>query len=66
MKDLSYQTTFERTFLLEKIPKPLSRASEHLQIFDNYLEKTRLCLRKIRTPKSKEYTYSLDQKFPVN
>lgn len=66
MKDLSYQTSFERTFLLEKLPEPLTRASDHLQFFDNYIENTRLCLRTIRAPKSDEYTYILEQKFPAN
>jgi CYTH domain-containing protein len=66
MKDLSYQTIFERTFLLEKLPEPLTRASEHLQFFDNYIENTRLCLRTVRVPKTDEYTYILEQKFPID
>lgn len=63
---MNYQTIFERTFLLEKIPEPLTRASEHLQFFDNYIENTRLCLRTTRAPQTDEYTYILEQKFPVN
>jgi CYTH domain-containing protein len=66
MKDSSYQTIYERTFLLEKLPEPLTRSSEHLQFFDNYIENTRLCLRTLRVPKTKEYTYFLEQKFPDN
>lgn len=63
---MNYQTVFERRFLLKKLPEPLTRASEHLQILENFIEKTRLCLRKIRTPRIKENTYLLEQKFPVN
>ena len=63
---MNYQTIFERTFLLEKLPEPLTRASEHLQFFDNYIENTRLCLRTIRTPKTDEYNYILEQKFPAD
>ena len=66
MKNSSYQTIFERTFLLEKLPEPLTRASEHWQFFDNYIDNTRICLRTIRVPKTDEYTYILEQKFPLN
>jgi len=31
---MNYQTVFERRFLLKKLPEPLTRASEHLQILD--------------------------------
>ncbi len=65
MKELSYQTIFERTFLLEKLPEPLTRASEHLQFFDNFIEKTRLCLRTIRVPQTKKWTWILEQRVPL-
>lgn len=63
---MNYQTVFERRFLLKKLPEPLTRASEHLQILENFIEKTRLCLRKIRAPQTKENKYLLEQKFPVS
>lgn len=63
---MNNQTVFERTFLLEKLPESINRADEHLQFFDNFIENTRLCLRTIRAPKSNQYTYILEQKFPDN
>ncbi|HEX8922642.1 MAG TPA: hypothetical protein VF766_14300, partial [Pyrinomonadaceae bacterium] len=53
----------ERRFLLREMPEPLTRASEHVQIWDNYITGTRLRLRKIRTPKTKKWTMKLTQKF---
>lgn len=50
-----------RVFLLANLPVPLTRASEHLQIFDNYIENTRLRLRSIRAPRTKEWFYVLQQ-----
>lgn len=53
----------ERRFVLRSLPEPLTRASEHVQIWDNYLTGTRLRLRKIRTPQTKQWTLKLTQKF---
>ncbi|HEY0005748.1 MAG TPA: hypothetical protein VGB17_13140 [Pyrinomonadaceae bacterium] len=53
----------ERRFLLADLPEGLTRASEHLQIWDNYITNTRLRLRQIRVPRTKEYTWKLTQKF---
>ena len=53
----------ERRFLLRDMPEPLTRASEHVQIWDNYITGTRLRLRKIRTPRTKEWRMKLTQKF---
>ena len=53
----------ERRFLLRDLPEPLTRASEHVQIWDNYITNTRLRLRKIRVPKTKEYVLKLTQKY---
>jgi CYTH domain-containing protein len=53
----------ERRFLLRELPEPLTRASEHVQIWDNYITGTRLRLRKIRTPKTRKWTMKLTQKF---
>ena len=53
----------ERRFLLRELPEGLTRASQHLQIWDNYITNTRLRLRKVRVPQTKEYTWKLTQKF---
>jgi len=53
----------ERRFLLHELPEPLTRASRHVQIWDNYITNTRLRLRKIRVPETKEYILKLTQKF---
>jgi CYTH domain-containing protein len=50
-----------RRFLIEKLPEPLTRASSHLQIFDSYVENTRLRLRRIRDPYTGAWTRSLQQ-----
>lgn len=56
------RTELRRVFLLADLPAPLTRASEHLQIFDNYIENTRLRLRSIRAPKTKEWSWILQQR----
>jgi CYTH domain-containing protein len=53
----------ERRFLLRGLPEELTPADYHLQIFDNYLTGTRLRLRKIRDPRTREWTWKLTQKF---
>ena len=58
----TYRTEFRRIFLLADLPAPLTRASEHLQIFDNYIDNTRLRLRSIRVPKTREWFWSLQQR----
>ena len=60
----TYQTELRRLFLVKELPAPLTRASRHLQIFDNYIENTRLRLRSIRRPETKEWTWILEQHFP--
>lgn len=55
-----------RVFLLQNLPEPVQRADYHWQIFDNYIENTRLRLRLIRVPETKEWTYVLEQRFPVD
>jgi len=47
------QTELHRLFLIERLPDPLLPASSHLQIFDNYIENTRMRLRQIHDPYSK-------------
>jgi CYTH domain-containing protein len=53
----------ERRFLLRQLPEPLTRASEHVQIWDNYITGTRLRLRKIRIPQERKWRLKLTQKF---
>ena len=53
----------ERRFLLEELPEGLTRASSHVQIWDNYITGTRLRLRRIRVPQTKEQRWKLTQKF---
>lgn len=63
--DKSYRTEFYRIFLIDALPEPLTRASSHLQIFDNYLPNTRLRLRAMRSPETKDWTHILQQRFSV-
>jgi CYTH domain-containing protein len=60
--DKTAKTELHRTFLIEQLPEPLTRASAHLQIFDNYITNTRLRLRSVRNPDTKEWTYILQQR----
>ena len=55
-------TELSRKFLLETLPEPLDPASSHLQIFDNYIDGTRMRLRLIRDPHSKQWSRSLQQR----
>lgn len=57
------QTEFRRLFLIESLPEPLTPASKHIQLFDNYIENTRVRLRRIRDPYSKTWTRILQQRF---
>ena len=59
------QTELHRLYLIDHLPEPLTTASSHLQIFDNYLPNTRLRLRKMRNPHTGEWTRILQQRFPV-
>ena len=59
------QTELRRVFLARDLPEPLTRASSHWQIFDNYIKNTRLRLRTIRVPKTGEWTWILQQRFPL-
>jgi CYTH domain-containing protein len=60
------QTELHRLFLIERLPEPLTPASSHLQIFDNYIANTRLRLRQIRDPYSNAWTRILQQRFPAH
>ncbi|MBA3600714.1 MAG: hypothetical protein H0W45_05640 [Acidobacteria bacterium] len=63
--DKAKQIETRRVFLIENLPAPLTRASRHLQIFDNYIENTRLRLRSMRVPETKQWTWILQQRFPL-
>lgn len=63
--DKTYQTEIRRTFLVQGLPEPLTPASSHLQIFDNYPADTRLRLRAVRVPVEKKWTWTLEQRFPL-
>ncbi len=65
MLNKTYQTELRRVFLIRDLPEPLTRASNHLQIFDNYIKNTRLRLRTIRVPQTNEWTWILEQRFPL-
>lgn len=56
----------ERRYLLQDLPEGLTRASEHVQITDNYVTGTRLRLRKVRDPKTNKWTLKFTQKFAPN
>lgn len=60
------QVERERRFLLLELPEPLTRASLHTQITDNYITGTRLRLRKIRVPQTNKWTVKLTQKFSID
>ncbi|HYJ45034.1 MAG TPA: hypothetical protein VEV81_00370 [Pyrinomonadaceae bacterium] len=57
------RTERERKFWLRELPEPLTRPSQHIQIWDNYLTNTRLRLRKVRVPETKKYILKLTQKY---
>ena len=64
--DKTHRTELRRLFLIEDLPAPLTRASRHWQIFDNYIERTRLRLRSIRIPETKQWIWILQQRFPLD
>lgn len=57
------KTELHRLYLLDGLPEPLTTASSHLQIFDNYVENTRIRLRSIRDPYTNAWTRILQQRF---
>ncbi|MBC7899756.1 MAG: hypothetical protein H7070_06845, partial [Saprospiraceae bacterium] len=63
--DKTYKTEFLRSFLIQGLPEPLTRASSHIQLFDNYIADTRMRLRSIRNPDTRDWTRVLQQRFPT-
>src|SRR5262245_9677587 len=59
-------TEYYRLFLIERLPEPLTPASAHLQVFDNYIAGTRLRLRLIRDPATKHWVRILQQHIDVD
>ena len=64
--DKANRTEVQRLFLLDSLPEPLTRASSHIQIFDNYIAQTRLRLRSVRNPERRKWTHILQQRFPAS
>ena len=60
------QTELHRVFLIERLPEPLTVSSSHLQIFDNYVENTRIRLRQIRDPYLNTWTRVLQQRLSAS
>lgn len=52
----------ERRYLLSGLPPGLKLSDPHTQITDNYVTGTRLRLRKVRDPRTNEWTLKLTQK----
>ncbi|HVF43148.1 MAG TPA: hypothetical protein VM936_09060 [Pyrinomonadaceae bacterium] len=52
----------ERRYLLRELPPGLGLSDPHTQITDNYVTGTRLRLRKVRDPRTNEWTLKLTQK----
>src|SRR5918992_2377244 len=51
-----------RRYLLRELPPGLKPSDPHTQITDNYVTGTRLRLRKVRDPRTNEWTLKLTQK----
>ncbi len=64
--DKTSTTEFHRTFLIQGLPEPLTRASSHLQIFDNYISNTRIRLRSVRNPDTREWKRILQQRITIS
>jgi len=64
--DKTNRTEMHRAFLIEGLAEPLTRASAHIQIFDNYIHGTRLRIRSVRQPETAAWTRILQQRFPAN
>src|SRR5256712_11473172 len=56
----------ERRYLLQDLPEGLSRADHHFQITDNYINGTRLRIRKVRDSKTNKGVVKVIQKLAPN
>lgn len=64
--DKTYKTELHKIYLIEHLPEPMTLADRHLQIFDNYIQGTRMRMRSVRVPETNEWTWLLQQRFPVS
>lgn len=62
MMDKTYRTEFRRLYLIETLPDPLTRASRHIQIFDNYIASTRMRIRSVRDPETKAWSWTMQHR----
>jgi CYTH domain-containing protein len=60
--DKTYRTEYRRRYLIECLPEPLTPASRHLQIFDNYITGTRMRIRTVRDPETRSWSWTLQQR----
>ncbi len=58
----SNRTEYRRFYLIESLPEPLTRASPHVQFFDNYITNTRMRIRSIRIPETKGWEWTMQQR----
>ncbi len=65
MMDKTYRTEFRRKYLIEALPEPLTRASRHIQIFDNYIGETRIRIRSLRDPETRSWSWMLQQRVGI-
>jgi len=63
--DKTSKTELHRSFLIQGLPEPLTRASNHIQLFDNYIANTRIRLRSVRNPDTREWKRILQQRIAV-
>lgn len=64
--DKIYSNELRRVFLTEGLPEPVKAADTHLQIFDNHIPNTRMRLRSVRVPETKQWTRILEHRFPFD
>ena len=55
------KTELLRTFLIDALPEPLTPATRHIQIFDNYIPNTNIRIRSIRVPETREWEHCLQK-----
>lgn len=60
--DKTTRRVTQKLFLIGELPAPLTRASAHLQLFDNYIADTRLRLRSVRDPETRSWTRVIQQR----
>jgi CYTH domain-containing protein len=63
--DKTARTEYQRVFIVDRLPEPLTASSAHLQIFDTYLPNTRLRVRQARDPHTNTWVRLLQQRYSV-